>query len=69
MFKQHKQIAGLILYSDQGWHDQKKLASKQVTQNMSRRGNCLNNAIIENFFLASLNQNFIIPLNFNQYSN
>jgi transposase InsO family protein len=45
----------LILHSDQGWHYQhpnyrKKLKNKGVNQSMSRKGNCLDNAVIENFF-------------------
>jgi transposase InsO family protein len=46
---------GLILHSDQGWQYQHKqyqrmLAAKGVRQSMSRKGNCLDNAVIENFF-------------------
>lgn len=45
----------LILHSDQGWQYQhklfqKKLREKGIRQSMSRRGNCLDNAVIENFF-------------------
>ncbi len=45
----------LILHSDQGWHYQmgkyqKTLKKKNITQSMSRKGNCLDNAVIENFF-------------------
>jgi putative transposase len=45
----------LILHSDQGWqyqhkHYQNMLKSKGVRQSMSRRGNCLDNAVMENFF-------------------
>jgi len=45
----------LILHSDQGWQYQMKqyqylLKEKGIKQSMSRRGNCLDNAIIENFF-------------------
>jgi putative transposase len=45
----------LILHSDQGWQYQHKnyqdmLKSKGVRQSMSRKGNCLDNAVIENFF-------------------
>lgn len=45
----------LILHSDQGWHYQMKqyqhlLKQNGITQSMSRKGNCLDNAIIENFF-------------------
>ena len=45
----------LILHSDQGWQYQhkgyqKKLKQKGVRQSMSRKGNCLDNAVMENFF-------------------
>lgn len=45
----------LILHSDQGWHYQHKqyqamLRNKNIRQSMSRKGNCLDNAVIENFF-------------------
>ena len=45
----------LILHSDQGWqyqhkHYQKMLKDKGIRQSMSRKGNCLDNAVIENFF-------------------
>ena len=46
---------GLILHSDQGWQYQHKkyqqmLRTKGIRQSMSRKGNCLDNAVIENFF-------------------
>ena len=40
----------LILHSDQGWQYQQMLREKGVRQSMSRKGNCLDNAVIENFF-------------------
>lgn len=45
----------LILHSDQGWQYQHKqyqrmLKAKGIRQSMSRKGNCLDNAVIENFF-------------------
>jgi putative transposase len=45
----------LLLHSDQGWHYQMKqyqylLKKNRITQSMSRKGNCLDNAVIENFF-------------------
>ncbi|MDD5435464.1 MAG: IS3 family transposase [Nitrospira sp.] len=45
----------LILHSDQGWQYQHKhyhdmLKSKGIRQSMSRKGNCLDNAVTENFF-------------------
>ena len=44
-----------ILHSDQGWQYQHKdyqklLKDNQIIQSMSRRGNCLDNAVMENFF-------------------
>ena len=44
-----------ILHSDQGWqyqhkHYQKLLKDHGVKQSMSRKGNCLDNAVMENFF-------------------
>ena len=45
----------LILHSDQGWQYQHKqyqrmLREKGIRQSMSRKGNCLDNAVMENFF-------------------
>lgn len=45
----------LILHSDQGWQYQHKryqevLKTKGIQQSMSRKGNCLDNAVVENFF-------------------
>jgi transposase InsO family protein len=45
----------LILHSDQGWQYQMKLYqrlldAKGIRQSMSRKGNCLDNAVMENFF-------------------
>ena len=45
----------LTLHSDQGWQYQMKqyqylLKEKGIVQSMSRKGNCLDNTIIENFF-------------------
>ncbi len=50
-----KTAAGLVVHSDQGWHYkmgpyQAMLAQHHVTQSMSRKGNCLDNAAIESFF-------------------
>ena len=44
-----------ILHSDQGFHYQHKdyqklLKDNNIIQSMSRRGNCLDNAVMENFF-------------------
>lgn len=47
--------SNLILHSDQGWHYQNanyqnQLKMKGIRQSMSRKGNCLDNAVMENFF-------------------
>ena len=44
-----------ILHSDQGWQYQHKdyqklLKDNNIIQSMSRKGNCLDNAVMENFF-------------------
>lgn len=44
-----------ILHSDQGWHYQhlsyqEGLRKAGIKQSMSRKGNCLDNAVAENFF-------------------
>lgn len=44
-----------LLHSDQGWQYQQRayrrlLAERAVTQSMSRKGNCLDNAAMESFF-------------------
>ena len=54
-FKKIPDNINLILHSDQGLQYQMKqyqflLKEKGITQSMSRKGNCLDNAIIENFF-------------------
>mgnify|MGYP001213216226 CR=1 FL=1 len=40
----------LILHSDQGWQYQRMLREKGIRQSMGRKGNCLDNAVIENCF-------------------
>ena len=47
--------AAPILHSDQGWqyqhkHYRKLLNDNGIIQSMSRKGNCLDNAVMENFF-------------------
>ena len=48
-------VDNLILYSDQGWQYQMKtyqrmLKAKGITQSMSRKATCLDNAVVESFF-------------------
>ena len=54
-FRKVKSTQNIILHSDQGWQYQMKqyqylLKQKGIIQSMSRKGNCLDNAVIENFF-------------------
>jgi putative transposase len=54
-FKNMDTGAKPILHSDQGWQYQMKqyqnmLKERGIRQSMSRKGNCLDNAVIENFF-------------------
>lgn len=54
-FARLKPLEAPLLHSDQGWHYQQRayrhlLAERAVTQSMSRKGNCLDNAAMESFF-------------------
>lgn len=54
-FKKVKNTEGIIFHSDQGWQYQHysyqmALKSHGMVQSMSRKGNCLDNAMAENFF-------------------
>ena len=54
-FEKIPDATNLILHSDQGWQYQHKqyqrmLREKGIRQSMSRKGNCLDNSVIENFF-------------------
>ncbi|SFX27620.1 Transposase InsO and inactivated derivatives [Thermoactinomyces sp. DSM 45891] len=54
-FDQLGECEAPLLHSDQGWHyqmSQYRYALKQrgITQSMSYKGNCLDNAVMENFF-------------------
>ncbi|EPC01183.1 hypothetical protein L861_00090 [Litchfieldella anticariensis FP35 = DSM 16096] len=53
--QQVKDAEGLVLHSDQGWQYQMPayhaaLTARGAEVSMSRSGNCLDNAVIENFF-------------------
>lgn len=68
-FKKIPNNTGLILHSDQGWQYQMKqyqqlVKKKGIVQSMSRKGNCLDNAIIENFF-GILKSELFYTQNFN----
>ena len=50
-----KDLSKLIIHSDQGWQYQnprfvKTLKEHGITQSMSRKGNCMDNSIMESFF-------------------
>ena len=69
-FKKINKPENLVLHSDQGWQYQmseyqKMLKSKGITQSMSRKGNCLDNAVIENFFGTIKSELFYL----NKYQN
>jgi putative transposase len=54
-FDKVKNTKGLIFHSDQGWQYQhygyrKALEKHGIIQSMSRKGNCLDNALAESFF-------------------
>ena len=54
-FKKIPDNTNLVFHSDQGWQYQHKiyqlrLKEKGIRQSMSRKGNCLDNAVMENFF-------------------
>ena len=51
----NKELVGLIFHSDQGWqyqHEsyQQRLKNKDTKQSMSRKGNSMDNGLMENFF-------------------
>ena len=50
-----KNLEGLIFHSDQGWQYQhqsyqQRLKNKGIKQSMSRKGNSMDNGMMENFF-------------------
>ena len=54
-FNKNNDLSGLILHSDQGWQYQQRcyqdiLKERGIIQSMSRKGNCLDNSMMENFF-------------------
>ena len=54
-FGKVRKTSGIIFHSDQGWQYQqysyrKILEEHGIIQSMSRKGNCLDNAVAENFF-------------------
>ena len=62
-FDRFDDLSNLILHSDQGWqyqmfHYHKELRKRGITQSMSRKGNCLDNSPMENFFGKMKNEMF-----------
>ena len=54
-FEEHPYLEGLIFHSDQGWqyqmkHYHKTLKDHGIIQSMSRKGNCMDNGVMESFF-------------------
>ena len=62
-FNKYDNLVGLLFHSDQGWQYQmqpyhKALAERGIIQSMSRKGNCMDNAPMENFFGIMKNEMF-----------
>lgn len=62
-FDRFDDLSNLIFHSDQGWqyqmfHYHKELRERGITQSMSRKGNCLDNSPMENFFGKMKNEMF-----------
>lgn len=62
-FAKYPRLEGLIFHSDQGWqyqHDyyQQRLREKGIVQSMSRKGNCIDNCVMESFFGVMKNEMF-----------
>ena len=64
-FEDHPNLEGLIFHSDQGWqyqmrHYHQTLKDKGIIQSMSRKGNCMDNSIMESFFGTMKNEMFYV---------
>ena len=69
--EENKDIKDLTIHSDQGFHYQhstwtKKLETMNIRQSMSRKGNCLDNSPMENFF-EILKQEMYYGVEFKSY--
>lgn len=54
-FKENSNLEGLVFHSDQGWQYQhqsyqQRLKNKGIKQSMSRKGNSMDNGLMDNFF-------------------
>lgn len=62
-FTKRRNLGGLILRGDQGWQYQmefcrEELKKRGIGQSMSRKGDCLDNSPMENFFGVMKNEMF-----------
>ena len=62
-FNKYQNLDGLTFHSDQGWqyqmvYYQKELLSRGIKQSFSRKGNCMDNSPMENFFGIMKNEMF-----------
>lgn len=62
-FSNNENLEGLIFHSDQGWQYQNpfyvsELEKRGIKQSFSRKGNCMDNSKIENFFGIMKNEMF-----------
>lgn len=62
-FKKYDNLEGLIFHSDQGWQYQhhnyiNELQKRGIRQSFSRKGNCMDNSLMENFFGILKNEMF-----------
>ena len=61
--EQYDNLKGLIFHSDQGWQYQMEpykqwLKDRGIIQSFSRKGNCMDNSLMENFFGIMKNEMF-----------
>lgn len=61
--EQYDNLEGLVFHSDQGWQYQMKqysmwLKARGIKQSFSRKGNCMDNSLMENFFGILKNEMF-----------
>ncbi len=73
-FKKIPNNTNLMLHSDQGRQYQMRryqylLKEKGITQSMSRKGNCLDNAIIESFFGILKSELYLSAISIDQQKN
>ena len=62
-FTKYETLEGLTFHSDRGWqyqmkYYQQRLTDKGIKQSFSRKGNCMDNSLMENFFGIMKNEMF-----------